>query len=111
MSLYALMAYNHTFSRAAALSPSLWTNPEGVEKMIKKARLSKDTVLYMDYGSNELRNHMNMRKTYNKACSLLQDRNIHLTTRIIPNGNHSEASWEKQLPFFINTLLYEMNDA
>ena len=28
-------------------------------------------------------------------------------TRIIPGGEHCEASWERQIPFFINTLLYE----
>ena len=34
MSLYALLAYNRTFSRAAALSPSLWTNPEEIKALI-----------------------------------------------------------------------------
>ena len=28
MSLYALLQYNNTFSRAAALSPSIWVSPE-----------------------------------------------------------------------------------
>ena len=27
--------------------------------------------------------------------------------RIVLNGTHSEASWEKQIPFFVETLLYE----
>ena len=29
------------------------------------------------------------------------------TGRIIPGGTHCEASWERQIPFFMNTLLYE----
>lgn len=108
MSLYALLAYNRTFSKAAALSPSLWTNPKEITKLIQKASIRKDTVLYMDYGSNELSNHAAMLSEYNHVCGLLLGRKILLTSRIVPNGNHCEASWERQIPFFMNTLLYDM---
>ena len=108
MSLYALFTYNHVFSRAAALSPSLWTNPEEIRHMIQTKSIRKGTVLYMDYGSNEMANHSNMITEYSLICGLLLERRIHLTSRIVPNGNHCEASWEQQIPFFINTLLYEM---
>lgn len=111
MSLYALLAYNRTFSRAAALSPSLWTNPAEIEKLIRKASIRRSTVLYMDYGSAEISNHMGMMKSYNKMCGLLLNRKIYLTSRIVPNGTHSEASWERQIPFFMNTLLYDVPDA
>ena len=50
MSLYALMDYNHVFSRAAALSPSLWTDPRKVKSMINKAALNPNTILYMGQG-------------------------------------------------------------
>ena len=30
-----------------------------------------------------------------------------LTSRIVPWGDHCEASWERQIPFFMSTLLYE----
>lgn len=111
MSLYALLKYNNVFSRAAALSPSLWTNPDAIEKLIRKAKIKNNTVLYMDYGSNELKNHPDMLNIYNNVCGQLSDRNILLTSRIVPNGEHCEACWERQIPFFINTLLYEMKDA
>lgn len=111
MSLYAVLKYNRTFSRAAALSPSLWTNPEAVERMISKSKVSDDTVLYMDYGSNEMRNHPGMMNIYNSACAQLLDKNILLTSRIVPGGEHCEACWEKQIPFFVHTLLYELQDA
>ena len=57
MSLYALTKYNHIFSRAAALSPSLWVAPRKVKEMINRAVLQPDTVLYMDYGSEEMIGH------------------------------------------------------
>uniref|UniRef100_UPI004057A396 alpha/beta hydrolase n=1 Tax=Agathobacter sp. TaxID=2021311 RepID=UPI004057A396 len=106
MSLYALLQYNHVFSKAAALSPSLWIHPEKVTKMIQKAALLPDTALYMDYGSEEFSNHEGMKQVFAEAVSELMKQDISLTARIIPGGTHSEASWEKQIPFFMNTLLY-----
>ena len=107
MSLYALMRYNRTFSRAAALSPSLWVNVDKIENLIRRANLGPDTVLYMDYGQQELEGHPGMVQYYRRISSALLKRNVLLTSRIVPGGTHSEASWERQLPFFISTLLYD----
>lgn len=107
MTLYALMEYNHIFSRGAALSPSLWTNFQKVKTMIQKAKLDSDTVLYMDYGSEEFAYHRNMRRIYGEVTSLLIQKGVLLESRIVPGGEHSEASWEKQLAFFMRTLLYK----
>ena len=107
MSLYALMAYNHVFSRAAALSPSLWCAPNRIEQLICHADIRRDTVLYMDYGSRELANHRRMLHQFGRVTELLLERRVLLSCRIVPDGEHCEASWERQIPFFINTLLYE----
>ena len=106
MSLYAILAYNKYFSGAAALSPSLWTHPENIEKLIRSTRVRPNTRLSMDYGSRELQNHTGMRKQFQRVTSLLLTKNIFLNARIVPNGEHCEACWEKQIPFFMNTLLY-----
>ena len=106
MSLYALMEYNHIFSRAAALSPSLWFATGQLDRMLSHASISPDTVLYMDYGSREMSNHSNMKRQFSRVAAKLLDRGIMLTCRIIPGGDHSEASWEQQIPYFMNTLLY-----
>lgn len=106
MSLYALMEYNHVFSRAAALSPSLWTSPENIQNLIRTAKLHPNTVLYMDYGAEEFKNHADMRCQFGEVVSLLLERSVLLNCRVIPGGKHCEASWERQLPFFMRTLLY-----
>ncbi len=106
MSLYALLEYNHVFSRAAALSPSLWVAPGKTESMIRAARPAPGTVLYMDYGSQELGNHSGMLRQLGRAAALLTEKQLMLSFRIIPGGEHCEASWERQIPFFMNTLLY-----
>lgn len=107
MSLYAVAEYNAVFSRAAALSPSVWFASRSLDALLRTARLRKGTVIYMDYGSREMRNHANMQKRFGAVTRLLLERGVYLTSRIVPNGNHCEASWEKQIPFFLNTLLYD----
>ena len=110
MSLYALLQYNDTFSRAAALSPSIWVSPEKLSGLVGRAKLEPGTVLYMDYGSREMGNHEGMRRGFAEMCSKVLTRGIHLTSRIVPGGTHSEASWEKQLPFMFHTLMYEVEE-
>ena len=109
MSLYALLQYGDVFGRAAALSPSLWVAPEALTALVGRCKLAPGTVLYMDYGSKEMGNHDGMRKGFGEMCSRIFARGINLTARVVPGGNHSEASWEKQLPFVFHTLMYELD--
>lgn len=110
MSIYALMEYNHVFSRAAALSPSLWTSPVELNHMLSTAQFAPDTLLYMDYGSEEFGNHRNLRRTFGEIATLLMWRKLSLQCRIVPGGTHCEASWERQIPFFMETLLYGLDE-
>ena len=111
MSLYALFQYNHVFSRAAALSPSIWVAPEKLKSLVAHAKVRQDTVLYMDYGSREMGNHTGMRRDFGAFGAKVLNRGVHLTMRIVPGGTHSEASWERQLPFVMETLFYGLDDA
>ena len=106
MSLYALLAYNDVFGRAAALSPSLWVAPAALMNLTARTKLASGTVLYMDYGSKEMGNHEGMRKGFGEMCGKIFARGINLTARVVPGGTHCEASWEKQLPFVFHTLMY-----
>ena len=76
--------------------------------LVGRCKLAPGTVLYMDYGSKEMGNHDGMRKGFGEMCSRIFARGINLTARVVPGGNHSEASWEKQLPFVFHTLMYEL---
>lgn len=106
MSLYAVTAYNSVFSRCAALSPSLWFGGEKAERMLTSHRLRRGTVVYMDYGERELHHRDGMSGTFGRYASLLMGKGALVTARIVPGGDHSEASWEKQVPFFMETLFY-----
>jgi len=109
MSLYGVMQYNHIFSRAAALSPSIWFAEKDLDRMLTSGKILPDTVVYMDYGSRELSFHSNMASQFSHVASLLLERKVMLSCRIVPGGNHCEASWEQQIPFFLSTLFYELN--
>lgn len=108
MTIYGVLRYNKVFSRGAALSPSIWFARERLESLIRNARVKRDTVLYMDYGQQEMYNRR-MMDWYGRVTGMLMEKNINVTSRIVPRGTHSEASWERQIPFFINTLLYELD--
>lgn len=105
MSLYAVTCYNHVFQRAACLSPSLWVDPAKITRLIKKAEIVNDTVIYMDYGSMELANHAATASALAEISSLLLlEKRVDLTTRVVPDGYHSEACWRKQVPIFMECL-------
>ena len=107
MSLYAALEYNEVFSKAAALSPSVWCAPDQTAEMIRKASIRRDTVIYMDYGSKEMKFRKNMARHYGRTAALLMEKGVYLTSRIVPGGEHCEASWERQIPYFMSTLFYD----
>ena len=104
MSLYAVARYNHIFSRAAALSPHVWSSKAELLKLLRHAPMTDATVIYMDWGSAEVDRHM--ARGQRDVADALFDRGVALTARVVPGGDHSEASWERQASFFIETLMY-----
>ena len=104
MALYGVTAYNHIFQRAACLSPSLWIHSGRVLEMIAKSRIRRDTCIYMDYGSEEMFNHAANAEALISTSHLLLTKRVNLAFRIVPGGDHSEASWERQIPIFMDCL-------
>ena len=109
MTLYAVLEYNEVFSRGASVSPAVYFTYEEVRAMIQNAEVKPDTVLYMDAGEKEFSEKLPMYEgEWREMVSLLLEKKILLVSRVVPNGIHSEVSWEKQLPFILGTLLYEV---
>ena len=104
MALYGATAYNRYFQRAACLSPSLWVSFGAVLEMVAKARVGRDTCIYMDYGSEEMFNHVANAEALFSVSHMLMSKRVNLAFRIVPGGTHSEASWEKQIPIFMECL-------
>ena len=104
IALYGVTVYNHIFQRGACLSPSLWVAPGKVLEMVARAHIRRDTTIYMDYGENEMFNHVSNPEAMISTAHLLLTKQVNLSLRIVPGGNHSEASWEKQIPIFMDCL-------
>lgn len=104
MALYGAAVYNHVFQRAACLSPSLWVAPGKLLEVIARAHIRNDTCIYMDYGSEEMFNHAANAEALISMSHLLLTKRVNLAFRIVPGGVHSEASWEKQIPIFMECL-------
>lgn len=104
MSLYAVCAYNNVFQRAACLSPSIWVDHGKVMALLEKAKVLPDTCIYMDYGSKEMSNHLANMDALSAAANVLLKKQVNLTLRIVPGGEHCEASWERQIPIFMECL-------
>ena len=109
MSLYAVICHNAVFSRAAALSPSIGLMPDRLEALLRPAEIKADTVIYMDMGEAELDRRERVHGFWHFSRQLVE-RGVRVTARIVPDGRHCEASWEKQIPFFQNPLLYGLED-
>ena len=104
MALYACCVYNHVFQRAACLSPSIWVDPSKLYNLVARANMRFDTTIYMDYGSDEMFNHDGSDDALISMTTLLLKKRANLTFRIVPGGTHSEASWEQQIPVFMDCL-------
>ena len=107
MTIYALCRYGKYFSRGAALSPALSFSSSKVLEMIEKTRFRKGTVLYMDYGEKEL-GYRNNRELFGQVNAALINKKVLVESRVVPDGRHNEESWEKQVPFFMDVLFYNL---
>ncbi|MCD8286323.1 MAG: alpha/beta hydrolase [Clostridia bacterium] len=104
MTMYALAKYGAVFSKGAALSPSLWVGDGKAVRIIEDAYYRRGTILYTDYGSQEFRNHTGQMELFADTCATLMKNGVQITARIVPGGTHCEASWEKQIPIFMQVL-------
>ena len=104
MALYGVTCFNKIFQRAAILSPSLWVAPSKLYNLVARANMKFDTTIYMDYGSDEMFNHEGSDDALISMATLLLKKRANLTFRIVPGGTHSEASWEQQIPVFMDCL-------
>ena len=104
MSVYAITAYNQVFSKAAALSPSLWVAPGKIAALLRDTNFVVPTQIYMDYGSEEMKYHKRIPAALKRITGAFLDKGVHVCTRIVPGGEHCEACWEEQIPVFMQCL-------
>ena len=106
MTLYAIAAYNHVYSRGAALSPSIWAGIERLHELLSSTRFLKPTRLYVDLGTGELEwtGREGLAEMF-AAAAELSAAGADVAARVIPGAVHNEAAWEKRIPVFMDYLL------
>ena len=108
VSYYALLNHNDIFRGAACLSPSLWVDNDKLVKLANRAKINSDTIIYLDYGSTEAGRNKFAQRAFNgfwNCVEALRIKSLNLNVRVIQGGMHNEASWDKQVPVFINLFL------
>ena len=106
MTTYGILKYNDVFSKGAALSPAYQVGAAKMMEIVKKYQVKEDTTLYTDYGTDDLDVKYAM-KQFVKVNDALIKQGVNVTSRIVYKGIHNEASWQKQLPLAIYTLMYD----
>jgi len=107
MALYTVVVYNQYFSKAACLSSAIGFCFHEIKEDIMKHELMSDTRIYMDWGSEEARDKINLAYTtfrHLELSHLLVTKGVMTYPYLIVNGKHNEATWEKQVPIFMNYL-------
>ena len=105
MAIYAAVAYNEVFSRAAALSPSLWVSRKNMDQLIRSHTLLSPTRIYIDMGSGEAADSPQIYTAMFDVANRLARQGADVAARIVPGAMHNEAAWEKRIPVFFQYLL------
>ena len=115
MSMYAIMRYNHIFSKAACVSTGIFHNLSSFRKDLKQSSIHPDTRIYMSwgelesgkaaYGGNPEFDTRESRGT-RKFERELQEAGAMTYLYFQWGGRPCEADWEKQLPIFMNWLWF-----
>lgn len=108
MALFAVLRYNQYFSKAAAISPSILRAMEHFKREIWEHSYSPDTRIFFSWGTDEYPEEEN----WHISQSILylekevQKKGVRTYLLCQPGGHHNEASWEHQVPTWMQFLWF-----
>ena len=113
MSLCGAVCYNDWFSKAACVSSTISPCMAAVRRDIRRSSMQEDTRIYLSFGTEEaFRPHpADPMKSLTAVQNLtvqedLQKHRVSTDLFCQIGGSHSEASWEKQIPRFMEFLWF-----
>ena len=116
MALAAAVHFNRWFSKAACVSTAMGFCQRPLLADLRGAHISPDTRVFLSWGTNEAHGIKDPNredrssKTYGwnkRAAEMLRDRGADARLYCQVGGYHCEASWEQQVPLFMNYLWTE----
>lgn len=107
MALFAVLRYNRWFSKAAAVSPAVIFALDSVRREVQDP-LDPDTRIFFSWGEGELSpKHLALTDSTVRELEAGVQRHGARTYRYCqPGGQHNEASWERQVPLWMQFLWY-----
>jgi len=115
MSMHAALKYSDVFSKAACLSTGIFHNISSFRKVMNIYPMHSDMRIYMSWGQYEAGRaphnldpayHTREARSTRKFERELQERGASTYIYYQPEGRHSEAYWEMQVPIFMHFLWY-----
>ena len=107
MAAYSVIRHNDIFSKAACLSSSISLCMPQLLRLLEESPIDPDTRVYLDWGSREAGDLEGLARRTDCNLTLahrLAERGASVYPRIVPGGEHCEASWERQIPIFMSYL-------
>ena len=107
MALFAVLRYNRWFSKAAAVSPAVIFALDSVRREVQQP-LNADTRLFFSWGEEEFSpEYLGQADGTIRELEAAVQRNGAKTYRYCQSGGqHNEASWERQIPLWMEFLWY-----
>jgi alpha-glucosidase len=99
ISLFAIIKYPKTFSKAGIFSPAFWINNNELFEFVKKSEIDPNAKFFFLIGSQEgetLKSASNMVSDQHEMVQLLLDKGIidkNIIDKVIPDGHHNQILW------------------
>ena len=104
MALYTVIKYNQYFSKAACLSSAISMCFLQLQEDLKNSWIDSDTKVYFSFGTNETTNLAKTHVMHQFFYDQFIDRGASCYINVVQDGNHNEASWEKENPIYLDYL-------
>lgn len=107
MALYAILHEAHIYSKAAVLSPFIHRLQQPLLSEIQHSSSLQAHRIYISWGSDEFRNKQQLALYSQRLLELtraLLEKHACVYPNLVFKGNHSEASWEQELPVVLPWL-------
>lgn len=107
MALYTVIKHNDYFSKAACLSSAITMCMQQLKEDLKQCDLNPDTRVYLSFGKKEagtLAKEKMMFKNNTYFYDYFINHHAYSYLNIVENGEHNEASWEKENPIYLDFL-------
>ena len=104
MSLYAIVRFNHVFSKAAVISPAIQPAMPQFRADIAQAAIDPDTRIFFSWGTVEQQSNPGLEDRIREMEWLVQQKGARTYLFRNEGGNHNEASWQHEVPTWMHFL-------